>query len=111
MSGVGSSFRSDAPIQAGNVLQGLNLNGGHNTFNFTNKDGSAPDRDNGARNVHWKVPRRPSTLFTGRTELIARIKDFMQADSQRDRVFVITGLGGSGKSEVCLKIANEMRQE
>jgi nucleoside-triphosphatase THEP1 len=35
----------------------------------------------------------------------------MRDNPQQDRVFVITGLGGLGKSEICLKIANEMREE
>jgi nucleoside-triphosphatase THEP1 len=39
------------------------------------------------------------------------MKDVMQGDPQRDEVFVLTGLRGLGKGEVCLKIANEMRQE
>lgn len=111
MSGASPSFHSHALVRAVNSLQGLTLNGGHNTLNFVNGESPPLDRDNGAQNVHWKVPRRPNTLFTGRTELLARIKDAMQGDSQRDGVFAITGLGGLGKSEVCLKIANEMRQE
>ena len=110
MSGVAAPS-SQASVQAANALQGFTINGGHNKFSFTHQEPSRPDPDNGTPNVHWKVPRRTNTLFCGRTKLLGRIKCAIQDDSQRDGVFVITGLGGLGKSEICLKIANEMRSE
>ena len=61
--------------------------------------------------MHWRVPRKINSLFTGRTKLIERIKSEIRNGESDDRVFVITGLGGLGKSELCLKIAKDMREE
>ena len=60
------------------------------------------------------MPRPVNNLFTGRTELLFRIKEAlsmnnMSADERN--IFVITGLGGQGKSETCLKVATMMRKE
>jgi putative protein kinase ArgK-like GTPase of G3E family len=67
-----------------------------------------------ARNEHWIVPRPANSLFTGRSELIARILNAIRnddLDTTKQKRLVITGIGGIGKSEVCLRIANDMRQE
>ncbi|KAA6409764.1 MAG: kinesin light chain 1 [Lasallia pustulata] len=66
-------------------------------------------------NIHWKVPRTVNTLFTGRTKVLNTVKQALCSDSGASNVdkqkrFVITGLGGQGKSEVCLSIANITRQ-
>ena len=67
------------------------------------------------RNVHFYVPRPPNSLFTGRYEELHRIKLLLthskseQVDSPK--ILVITGLGGQGKSEICIKLAHEMREE
>lgn len=61
------------------------------------------------------VPRGVNKLFTGRSEIIDRIKGAIQDDSARNaekqKVFVITGLGGMGKTEICLQVANMLREE
>jgi hypothetical protein len=65
-------------------------------------------------NLHWMVPQPVNSLFTGRSELIARIQSAIRTDDPeitKQRQLVITGMGGMGKSEVCLRIANELRQE
>jgi ATP-dependent Clp protease ATP-binding subunit ClpA len=66
-------------------------------------------------NKHWLVPRRVNKLFTGRSEIIDRIKGAIQDDSvqhaEKQKVFVITGLGGMGKTEICLQVANTLREE
>jgi len=80
-------------------------------FNFTHQDRFNPDQEQSTGNVHWKVPRKTNNLFTGRAKLLERIKDAIRKYAPEEKIFVITGLGGLGKSEVCLKIANEMRQE
>lgn len=60
------------------------------------------------------VPRPVNSLFTGRSELVGRIKSALRNDSagttQRKQL-VITGMGGIGKSELCLRIADLMREE
>lgn len=74
---------------------------------------SNPDEVTG--NVHWGVFRTVNTLFTGRTELLERLKEALLCDrashTEEQKRFIITGLGGQGKSEICLKIANQMRQQ
>ena len=66
-------------------------------------------------NVHWVVPRPVSSLFTGRTELLSQIQNAFQVDragqSEEQKRLVIVGRGGIGKSEVCLKAANMLREE
>ncbi|KAH6694346.1 P-loop containing nucleoside triphosphate hydrolase protein, partial [Leptodontidium sp. MPI-SDFR-AT-0119] len=65
-------------------------------------------------NVHCMIPRAINSLFTGRSDLLSRIQKALQIKSislpQRQRRFVITGLGGQGKSEICLQVANLMKQ-
>jgi putative protein kinase ArgK-like GTPase of G3E family len=61
------------------------------------------------------VPRAVNNLFTGRTELLARVQKALHNSStsatKAQKRFVITGLGGQGKSEVCLQVACKMREE
>ncbi|KAL7910136.1 hypothetical protein GGI35DRAFT_469048 [Trichoderma velutinum] len=69
----------------------------------------------GPVNVHWTVKQRPSALFTGRDEIVQTIIDAIDPrlnDSQTsDKMFVITGMGGQGKSEVCLNVASKLRNQ
>lgn len=64
-------------------------------------------------NVHWKVPRTANSLFTGRTELLVGIQAVLRSDvtSNKQKRFVITGLGGQGKSEICLQVASLIKDE
>ena len=66
-------------------------------------------------NTHWMVPRAVNSLFTGRAELLARIQQALHVEitykSAKQRRFVITGLGGQGKSEVCLQVASYMQEK
>jgi predicted ATPase len=60
------------------------------------------------------VPRPVNSLFTGRTELVDRIQSTLRNDdpgTTKLKRLVITGIGGMGKSEVCLKVADLMREE
>jgi hypothetical protein len=66
-------------------------------------------------NVHWMVPRAINSLFTGRSDLLSRIQRALQSElistAQCQRRFVITGLGGQGKSEICLQVVSLMKQK
>ncbi|KAH9203233.1 P-loop containing nucleoside triphosphate hydrolase protein [Leptodontidium sp. 2 PMI_412] len=66
-------------------------------------------------NVHWMIPRAINSLFTGRSDLLSRIQKALEIESislpQGQRRFVITGLGGQGKSEICLQVASLMKQK
>jgi adenylylsulfate kinase-like enzyme len=61
------------------------------------------------------VPRPVNKLFTGRGELLLRMQKALRYDQtsslDKQRTFVITGLGGQGKSEICLQVASQMREE
>ncbi|KAF2008358.1 hypothetical protein BU24DRAFT_137851 [Aaosphaeria arxii CBS 175.79] len=60
------------------------------------------------------VPRAVNNLFTGRSQLLQRIQSALHDDSasnSRRKQLVITGLAGIGKSEVCLQVANTLRQD
>ena len=71
-------------------------------------------------NQHYEIPRNPSSVFTGRQAILDRLEESClpstSSDSSREPVitqqkrFVIHGLGGCGKTQLCLKFA-EMYQE
>lgn len=51
-------------------------------------------------------------MFTGRHGIISKIKNaFTSSRPGVQKRFVLTGMGGQGKSEVCLKVANELREQ
>jgi predicted ATP-dependent serine protease len=52
-----------------------------------------------------------NTLFTGRAKLLERIENVIRKDALEMKVLVVTGMGGLGKSEICLKVVNDMRRE
>ncbi|KAL8943854.1 MAG: hypothetical protein Q9211_000821 [Gyalolechia sp. 1 TL-2023] len=67
-------------------------------------------------NEYYEIPRDPSPVFTGREEigklLEARCLPSSVPENQRQqRRFVIYGLGGSGKTQVCLKFAEDHREK
>jgi len=65
--------------------------------------------------MHWNIPRTVNSLFTGRTELLETIEKALLSQSSGNkntqRIFVITGMGGQGKSEICLQVANFVREK
>ena len=76
------------------VLQ-ININYGRRTMS----DGVIPLTPN------------PSNRFTGRTQVITELKThfFNTNDSvQRRKFFLLYGMGGIGKTQICLKFLEEM---
>ena len=61
------------------------------------------------------VPRSASRVYTGRREIGERLAQALSFDpltpAKQQRTFVIIGIGGTGKSEVCLKFAEDHRDE
>jgi len=56
-----------------------------------------------------------NTLFMGRDTLLCELKTIarnaVKSPSSRDQCrVVITGMGGQGKSEICLQLAHHVRQ-
>ena len=70
----------------------------------------------GLSNVNWVVRRPLSNVFTGRVDDVSYITESLRAahsttfDGQ-SKCFVVTGMGGQGKSELCLKVAHDLRHE
>lgn len=62
------------------------------------------------------MPTRPvNTQFIGREDILDEIESAIRrsvndTESTFQRRFVIPGMGGLGKSELCLKLANSTRQ-
>jgi Holliday junction resolvasome RuvABC ATP-dependent DNA helicase subunit len=54
----------------------------------------------------------PSTRFTGRTEVIAKLKSHFFTNTndavQKRKFFLLYGMGGIGKTQICLKFVEEM---
>ena len=65
--------------------------------------------------VHWTVTRSANTLFTGRDDILREletiVRDAVKNPSLQDQCWiVISGMGGQGKSEICLQLAYRVRQ-
>ncbi|KAI2626845.1 TPR-like protein [Xylaria nigripes] len=67
----------------------------------------------GPKNVHWLVPRSANPMLIGRQGIVSRIKTAMISSNpgNAQKRFILTGMGGQGKSEVCLKVADELRED
>ena len=66
------------------------------------------------RNVHFLVPRSSSSLFTGRTEAADLLRQRivstpLERGDHQHKIYVIWGLGGSGKTQFCLKFVEDNR--
>ncbi|KAH6662555.1 hypothetical protein B0J14DRAFT_662619 [Halenospora varia] len=66
-------------------------------------------------NTHFFIPQAVSPIFTGQSDLSAQLEEsFFEASAtlQDDvqRRFVVYGIGGSGKTQLCCKFAYEHRQ-
>lgn len=77
---------------------------------------SSADLDRSRRSLGERVLACSSysNNFTRRTEVLAKIKDAIQNNhcatgAKQQQRFVITGMEGQGKNEVCLKIADMVR--
>ncbi|OQV11207.1 hypothetical protein CLAIMM_15076 [Cladophialophora immunda] len=72
--------------------------------------GPSSERENG----HWAVTRSPNPLFTGREDILGRLEATIRASvrvsppTTQCRI-VISGIGGQGKSEICLQLAQRVR--
>ena len=81
------------------VLDLLQINIHNNYGNRTLADGVIPLMPN------------PSNRFTGRTEVIAKLeRHFSNTNdsAQKRKFFLLYGMGGIGKTQICLKFVEEM---
>ncbi|KAH0555801.1 hypothetical protein GP486_006255 [Trichoglossum hirsutum] len=66
-------------------------------------------------NEHYCVPYNLSGIFTGRDDIIRKLREKCLPSETEDRLvkqrrFVLYGLGGSGKTQACLKFAQDHRE-
>ena len=64
-------------------------------------------------NQHFFAPRMASTIFTGRRTLTLKVQQALLlktlAEKGQHKIFVLYGLGGSGKTQFCLKFAQDYK--
>ena len=81
------------------VLNLLQINIHNNYGNRTTSDG-----------VMTLMPN-PSSRFTGRTEVIAKLKTHFfntNGSARKRKFFLLYGMGGIGKTQICLKFVEEL---
>lgn len=71
-----------------------------------------PDSTPAVYNEWWLIPRKSSTYFTGRQKHAKYVKDMLGPiraydDHSKNGILVIYGLGGSGKTQFCLKYVED----
>lgn len=67
-----------------------------------------------SKNKHYCVPYNVSDFFTGRRAVISRMEESFRSPIRADSTylqkrFVLYGLGGSGKTQIAIKYAQENR--
>jgi hypothetical protein len=67
--------------------------------------------------VHWNVPHSSSPRFTGREDVLQQMEQALFLETNLDhealpprRAFVLHGLGGSGKTQICLRFCEKHRE-
>jgi Cdc6-like AAA superfamily ATPase len=65
--------------------------------------------------VHWNVPHSSSPMFTGREEILQQMEQALFPETNVEaaesrRAFVLYGLGGSGKTQICLRFCEKHRE-
>src|ERR1700728_2969942 len=77
--------------------------------NLTDRSGEIPKRTSSPK-IEYK-PRAPSSEnFTGRRDYLTKLKDFFSAESDvplRRKSFLLYGMGGIGKTQICLRFTEE----
>ncbi|CRG88256.1 Nephrocystin-3 [Talaromyces islandicus] len=65
--------------------------------------------------VHWTVTRSANPIFTGRNAILNELEsivcDAVKGSSPQNQCWIVLcGMGGQGKSEICLQLVNRVRQ-
>ena len=84
-------------------------------FPQININNNFSDRDRVISDAVIPLVPNPSTRFTGRTEIIAKLKEHLCANPkdgvQKRKYFLLHGMGGIGKTQICLKFIEEMSEQ
>ena len=86
-------------------------------FDVRNHNKPFTYRNEGARkiqNKYYRIPHNVSNIYTGRDDFTQGLREKMLVSTpslgvRRQRRFVLYGLGGSGKTQFCLKFVQENR--
>jgi hypothetical protein len=65
-------------------------------------------------NKHFSIPQTVSSIFTGQSDLLVQLKELLfdapaLGEVNKQRRFVIYGMGGGGKTQLCCKFAMDNR--
>ena len=84
-------------------------------FSQININNNFSDRDRVISDAVIPLVPNPSTRFTGRTEIIAKLKEHLFANPKdgvwKRKYFLLHGMGGIGKTQICLKFIEEMSEQ
>ena len=75
-----------------------------------NKLGEIPKGTSSPPKIQPKPRASSSAIFTGREDYLARLRIFFTAkpnEPQRRKKFLLYGMGGIGKTQICLKFIEE----
>lgn len=91
-------------------LLGLDINNSDKPSQCLKQESKAPK----FRNKYFRIPHNVSSIFTGRKEITKGLEERILASTdwnvqRQQRRFVLYGLGGSGKTQFCLKFVQENR--
>ena len=93
-------------------LVGFNVHEDNQPFVYISLSHSRGGETQRLQNKYFHVPHHASNIFTGQKSLSLEVQRKMmraQQDNTAPRIFVIYGLGGSGKTQFCLKFVEDHR--
>lgn len=90
-------------------LLGFDIQYDNKPIGHQNEDHSRP------KNKHFRIPHGVSNIFTGRNDITQDLQEKILASTAYDaprqqKRFVCYGLGGSGKTQFCLKFVQDNRE-
>lgn len=80
------------------------------TGHYSNSSLHPVGRGRGLVNEHYNVPHHVSVLYTGRSDILEGLRKVLLPTSSNLRSqkrAILYGMGGSGKTQVCLKFATD----
>jgi hypothetical protein len=77
--------------------------------NLTDRSGEFSKRTSPPK-IEYKPRASSSANFTGRRDYLTKLRDFFSAESDRPlrrKSFLLYGMGGIGKTQICLRFTEE----
>ena len=82
-----------------------------NIFNIVYPASPGPLHESAHRQTERKLCPPPVTSFIGRNDILNKMHTYFDSDSTSQRVFVLYGLGGAGKSQLVFKFIQEHKSK